>query len=151
MPPEYNSSAPLSLSSEHLISDQGTDNYHFTFFLKSSHLSFATVYFLPVQSSFTRNQYWYNFNQSKKQHINVDAMNNLSKLILVTLAILAMIVSASPVAQDQGIQEIQPIETKIPKKKVYHGKDPNRLPVPTTIPATPSPRYTAPIKIVSDL
>jgi hypothetical protein len=76
-------------------------------------------------------------------------MHSLSKILFATAAILA-VVSASPFPQENGV--IQPIETKVPKTKAYEGKDPGPVPVPkTTASPTPSPRYTAPIKIVSDL
>lgn len=83
-------------------------------------------------------------------------MLSFGKIILAVTAILAAVVSASPVAQkdDPALLNgaIDPIETKIPKTKVYKGKDPGRLPVPTnTATPTPSPRYNAPIKIVQDI
>lgn len=78
-------------------------------------------------------------------------MLSLSKIILAATAFFAVVVSASPVAQDAP-EAVAAVETKIPKVKAYHGKDPNQVPVPkTTASPTPSPRYTAPIKIVSDL
>lgn len=83
-------------------------------------------------------------------------MLSFGKIILAVAAILAVVVSASPVAQDEAAaplnEAIQPIEAKIPKTKGYKGKDPGPLPVPqtTALPA-PSPRYTAPVKIVDEI
>jgi hypothetical protein len=76
-------------------------------------------------------------------------MLSLGKIIFAVTAILAAVAYASPVAQDAAIE---PIETKIPKVKVYKGKDPGAVPVPRLPPApTPSPRFTAPVKIVKDI
>lgn len=83
-------------------------------------------------------------------------MLSFGKIILATTAILATLVSASPAAQDDAAAAlnavIEPIETVIPKSKVYKGKDPGPVPVPkTTASPTPSPRFTAPVKIVEDI
>jgi hypothetical protein len=83
-------------------------------------------------------------------------MFSLSKIVFAVAAFLAVAAYASPVAQEgkeAGVNGvIEPIETKIPKVKVYFGKDPGPLPVPKLAPApTPSPRFTAPVKIVKDI
>jgi hypothetical protein len=83
-------------------------------------------------------------------------MLSLRQILLATTAVLAAVVSASPVAQNEAAVGLNgvilPIETVIPKTKAYEGADPGPLPAPkTTASPTPSPRYTAPIKIVSDL
>ncbi|KAF7507014.1 hypothetical protein GJ744_011038 [Endocarpon pusillum] len=83
-------------------------------------------------------------------------MLSFGKTILAVTAILATLVSASPEAQADAPAPldavIQAIETEIPKTKVYKGEDPGPLPVPkTTASPTPSPRFTAPVKIVEDI
>lgn len=92
----------------------------------------------------------------KKYLPTTNTMFSLSKIILAATAILAAVVSASPFAQVNPAPAvngvIQPIETVIPATQAYDGADSGPLPVPkTTASPTPSPRYTAPIKIVSDL
>jgi hypothetical protein len=83
-------------------------------------------------------------------------MLSFGKILFAVTAFLAAAAYASPVAQEDkqaGVNGvIEPIETKIPKVKVYVGKDPGPLPVPKTEPSpSPSPRYTAPVKIVKDI
>ena len=83
-------------------------------------------------------------------------MLSFGQIILAVTAILATLVPASPVAQNDAPAPlngvIQPIETKIPETQVYDGKDPGPVPVPqTTASPTPSPRFTAPVKIVQDI
>lgn len=82
-------------------------------------------------------------------------MPSISRIFLVATTVFAAFVSASPVAQVDVLAPaniVLPIETIIPSKLVYKGEDPGPLQVPaTTASPTPSPRYTAPIKVVSDL
>ena len=82
-------------------------------------------------------------------------MLSLGKILLAVTAFLATVSYASPMAQDgkqAGVDgKVEPIETKIPKVKVY-AKDHGQLPVPKLPPPpSPSPRYTAPVKIVKGL
>lgn len=84
-------------------------------------------------------------------------MHSLSKFIfIVAAAALATFVSASPLAQGDQPQVVdgatQAAETVVPNNKAYEGVDSGPLPIPSpTASMNPSPRYTAPIKIVSSL
>ena len=83
-------------------------------------------------------------------------MHSLIKIVFAATAILAVAVSATPLAQTDQPALVnglaQATETVVPQTQAYEGVDPGPLPVPkTTASPTPSPRFYAPIKIASEL
>ncbi len=83
-------------------------------------------------------------------------MHSLYKIFFIATAIFAAVVSSTPAAQEDQAPAangvVLPIENVVPKSRAHKGKDPGPLPVPkATAEPTPSPRFTAPVKIVENL